>query len=183
MYEILCEASVSDVLWNPPSFDRSYPRSNPGSRTPSPRLTHSAPHSSKLTNNNLPIQPRIPRARPDHNTNFPLRHNPRLPADIPITQIPPPELKLGHLALPDAQLQLGEPPELAHRRVGRWQRHVELRNLGAGDGAAVGDGRRDGRHRVPERGGATGDGGARGGAGGDGGRRDGELLVGEVCVC
>jgi hypothetical protein len=67
-------------------------------------------------------------------------------------------------------------------RAGRgWVNEVELGDLGASNGAAVGDGGGDGGDLVKEVLWATRDNGGRGGTGGDG-SVDVESIVGKVCV-
>lgn len=137
----------------------------------------------KSLNIQTPRQPHIPRTRPHAHAKPPRRHNPLLPRRIPITQIPPPQIKRRRPARTRRQFQLGKTPELlgrGSRRRGR-EHEVQLRDLGAVDAAAVGDGCGDGCHGLPEVGGAAGDGGARGRARGGGGG-DFEGGVGEVCV-
>lgn len=98
--------------------------------------------------------PDIPRRKRAHNAHLTLCNRPKLRRGIPITQIPPHQIKRDHIALARQEADLLETTQhfdgvgVGVRRL--RQAEVDLRHCGAGYGAGVGDGHGDAVEHVPE---------------------------------
>jgi hypothetical protein len=69
-----------------------------------------------FTDSNAPRQPNIPRARPNADPKAAARDDPVLARDIPVAQVPPPQVEGGRTARARGQVQLLEAAQLLRRR-------------------------------------------------------------------
>jgi hypothetical protein len=103
------------------------------------------------SNGDGPFETNISAAGADLDAEFTTRHRPGLAVDVPDREISLAQRESRGTGVTGGKEQLGEATELARGRVGRrGESEVQLDDFGAGESAAVGDGRGDSSHFVVE---------------------------------